>query len=89
MIFLARGHKVMLSGDLARLYGVEPRTLIQAVKRNIERFPEDFMFALTIEEAKSLRSQFVILKTVYFPGSSSSGVIYSRRRRGSSFGKRR
>ena len=62
MIFLARGHKVMLSGDLAKIYGVEPRTLIQAVKRNIERFPSDFMFVLRIEEAKSLRSQFVILK---------------------------
>ncbi len=62
MIFLARGHKVMLSGDLARLYGVEPRILIQAVKRNIERFPEDFMFPLTLAEIKSSRSQFVILK---------------------------
>lgn len=57
MIFFARGHKVMLSGDLAKLYGVEPKVLIQAVKRNIERFPGDFMFSLTIQESKSLRSQ--------------------------------
>jgi len=43
-IFMIRGHKVMLSHHLAQLYGVETRVLIQAVKRNIERFPEDFMF---------------------------------------------
>lgn len=45
-IFLIRGEKVMLSTHLAELYDVEPRALIQAVKRNIERFPEDFMFQL-------------------------------------------
>ncbi len=62
-IVLLRGQKVMLSPDLAFLYGVEPRTLIQAVKRNADRFPEDFMFQLTIEEIElSLRSQIVILK---------------------------
>ena len=61
-IFLIRGHKVMLSTDLAYLYGVEPKVLIQAVKRNIERFPGDFMVKLTPQEAKSLRSQFVTLK---------------------------
>lgn len=61
-IHLIRGHKVMLSSELARLYGVEPRALIQAVKRNIKRFPEDFMFKLTLGEANSLRSQIVILK---------------------------
>ena len=60
-IFMIRGHKVMLSMHLAKLYGVEVRTLIQAVKRNLERFPEDFMFQLTWEETQSLRSQFVIL----------------------------
>jgi len=43
-MFLIRGQKVMLSMHLAELYEVEPRTLVQAVKRNIERFPEDFMF---------------------------------------------
>jgi hypothetical protein len=46
-IFLIRGQKVMLSTHLAELYEVEPRVLVQAVKRNIERFPEDFMFQLT------------------------------------------
>lgn len=49
-IYLARGHKVMLDRDLAELYGVETRVLNQAVRRNIERFPEDFMFSLTREE---------------------------------------
>ena len=45
-IFILRGHKVMLSTDLASLYEVEPRALVQAVKRNLERFPSDFMFQL-------------------------------------------
>jgi hypothetical protein len=43
-IFMIRGYKVMLSTDLVELYGVEPRALVQAVKRNTERFPADFMF---------------------------------------------
>jgi phage regulator Rha-like protein len=60
-IFMIRGHKVMLSMDLAKLYDVEVRTLIQAVKRNINRFPDDFMFQLTWEEIQALRSQSVIL----------------------------
>ena len=64
-ILLLRGHKVMLSSDLAELYGVEVRTLVQAVKRNLDRFPADFMFQLTAEEHRVLRSQSVILK----PGS--------------------
>ena len=59
-ILLIRGHKVMLSTDLAELYGVEPRILVQAVKRNINRFPEDFMFQLSKEEFSNLKSQFVI-----------------------------
>ena len=49
----------MLSTDLAQLYGVEPRALVQAVKRNIERFPEDFMFPLTKDEFAVLKSQIV------------------------------
>jgi len=61
-IYLIRGHKVMLDSDLAQLYGVETRVLLQSVKRNISRFPEDFMFQLTKEEYDSLRSQIVILK---------------------------
>ncbi len=61
-IYLIRGIKVMLDSDLAELYGVETRSLIQAVKRNMERFPSDFMLQLTKEEFDSLRSQFVISK---------------------------
>jgi hypothetical protein len=64
-IFVLRGHRVMLDRDLAELYGVEIRVLNQAVKRNQFRFPEDFMFRLTVEEARSVlssRSQIVILK---------------------------
>jgi hypothetical protein len=59
-IYVIRGQKVMLSMDLARLYGVEPRALVQAVKRNSERFPEDFMFQLSKEEYGNLKSQIVI-----------------------------
>jgi len=59
-ILVIRGQKVMLSTDLAELYGVEPRVLIQAVKRNIEHFPKDFMFQLNDQEFKDLKSQIVI-----------------------------
>jgi hypothetical protein len=61
-IYLIRSIKVMLDSDLAELYGVETRSLIQAVKRNIERFPSDFMLQLTKEEFDSSRSQIVISK---------------------------
>lgn len=57
-----RGQKVLLDKDLAELYGVTTSALNQAVKRNISRFPEDFMFHLTPEEEKSLKSQIVISK---------------------------
>lgn len=56
-----RGHKVLLASDLAALYGVETRALVQAVKRNQERFPQDFAFQITEQELASLRSQSVIL----------------------------
>lgn len=59
-IYFIRGCKVMLSHDLAHLYGVEPRALIQAVKRNIERFPADFIFQLENQEVINLKSQTVI-----------------------------
>ena len=62
-ILLLRGHKVMFDSDLASLYGVETKVLNQAVSRNIERFPADFMFQLTEAEATRLRSQTVTLKT--------------------------
>ena len=60
LILTIRGKQVMLDRDLARLYGVETRVLNQAVRRNMERFPEDFMFQLSKEEAESSRSQFVM-----------------------------
>ena len=62
-IYQVRGQKVMLDSDLAKLYGVETKVLNQAVSRNKERFPDDFMFTLSLEEAKALRSQIVTLPT--------------------------
>ena len=67
-IFLIRGEKVMLDRDLAELYGVETRTLNQAVRRNLDRFPPDFMFELTRDEITGI-SQFV----------TSSGLKFSKR----------
>lgn len=61
-ILAIRGHKVLLDADLAVLYGVDVKVLNQAVKRNIERFPSDFMFQLSVEDAVPLRSQIVTLK---------------------------
>jgi len=61
-IFIIRRKKVMLDADLADLYGVETRSLVQTVKRNSERFPPDFMFQLNQEEFETLRSQSVISK---------------------------
>ncbi len=61
-IHLIRGQKVMLDSDLAELYQVEVRVLIQAVKRNIGRFPDDFFLQLSPSEATALRSQFVTSK---------------------------
>ena len=61
-IYIIRNRKVMLDKDLALLYNVQTKVLNQAVKRNIKRFPEDFMFQLTRDEAKMARSQFVTLQ---------------------------
>ena len=58
-IYEIRGQKVMLDFDLAELYGIETRALNQAVNRNIERFPEDFMFRINDSEYKNLKSQIV------------------------------
>lgn len=70
-IFLIRGKKVMLDKDLAKLYDVSVKRLNEQVKRNLDRFPDDFMFQLTLEEATSLRSQIATLKRgqhrKYFP----------------------
>ena len=80
MIFTIRGVQVMLDSDLAMLYGVETRALNQAVKRNISRFPEDFMFQLTMEEANASRSQFVTLNIN--PTSSKSQNVTLNTTRG-------
>jgi hypothetical protein len=66
-ILVFRGHKVLLDEDLASLYGVTTSALVQAIKRNIDRFPEDFMFQLTAAEWAVLRSRIVI------PTSSRGG----------------
>ena len=88
-IIFVRGQKVMLSTDLAELYDVEPKVLVQSVKRNIERFPEDFMFQLSHEEFENLKSQIVTsswggirratpCKTCpYFPNSNHPLMIKS------------
>jgi hypothetical protein len=65
VIFLIRGEKVMLDSHLAELYRVETRLLIQAVKRNADRFPEDFIFLLTPQEVTNLRSQIVISSSAH------------------------
>lgn len=61
-IYLIRAHSIMLDRDLAELYGVETKVLKQAVRRNMDRFPSDFMFELTDTEFKNWRSQFVTSK---------------------------
>ena len=61
-IYLVRGQKVMLDKDLAALYGVETKRLKEQVKRNLARFPSRYMFELTLEESKILRSQNATLR---------------------------
>ena len=78
LIHNIRGQKVMLDSDLAMLYGVETRVLNQAVKRNINRFPDDFMFQLAKEEWNSLRSQIVTLEDL----KSQNVTSKPRERRG-------
>jgi len=75
LIFLIRGRKVMLSTNLAELYEVEPKTLVQAVKRNLDRFPEDFMFQLTWEEFSALKSQNVIIDNSQEPLRSQNVTL--------------
>ncbi len=70
LIYVIRGQRVMLSHDLAKLYGVETKVLTQAVRRNVERFPDDFMFELSHREFIALRSQIVTSGT-------SGGIQYS------------
>jgi hypothetical protein len=80
-IFLIRGHKVMLDMDPAELYGVETKQLKRSVRRNIDRFPDDFMFELTKEENSSLRSQTGTLKSGLYRTRRSNAfrVLVSKR----------
>lgn len=80
-IFLIRGQKVMLDADLAMLYGVEARSLNQAVARNRQRFPADFMFQLSDVEYENIRSQFVTTSGGK-KRESSQTVMSSRKHRG-------
>lgn len=78
LVIFIRGEKVMLDSDLARLYGVEARVLNQAVKRNRTRFPSDFMFQITSEEAEEirrLRSQ--PMSSTSGPAADSSQIVMS------------
>jgi hypothetical protein len=68
-IMMIRGKKVILDKDIALLYEVDPRALRQQVKRNLERFPDDFMFTLTEKETTAMVSQFVTPSKKYFGGS--------------------
>ena len=81
MIHVIRDKQVMLDRDLAALYGVETRRLNEQVRRNTERFPEDFMFQLTKDEALSSRSQFAILNETL--SSSRSQIVTLKNGRGS------
>ena len=74
LIHNIRGQKVMLDSDLAMLYGAETRALNQAVKRNIRRFPDDFMFQVTKEEWNALRSQIVTLEDLKSQNVISNSV---------------
>jgi hypothetical protein len=74
LIYLIRGEKVMLDFDLANLYGVETRRLKEQVRRNINRFPEDFMFQLSNEEFRILRSQ---IATSSWGGSRYSPLAFT------------
>ncbi len=73
-IYIIRSQKVMLDRDLAEMYGVEVKRLNEAVKRNSTRFPEDFMFQLTIEEWKNLKSQFA---TSSWGGARKSPYVFT------------
>ena len=78
LVFLVRGEKVLLDADLAGLYDVATKALNQAVKRNLDRFPADFMFQLTLQEREGMRSKIVTLHPVNSPMRSQT-VTASRR----------
>ena len=97
IILLIRGQKVILSRDLAQLYGVTTGNLNKAVKRNIDRFPNDFMFQLTPEENKALRFHFGILekgqhskyRTVRFYGARGCNAFQCPEKQAGSAGEYR
>jgi hypothetical protein len=76
-ILVLRGQKVMLDAELAAMYGVDTRELVQAVKRNIDRFPGDFMFRLTADELEFLRSQSVISKSAGSGGRRTAPYAFT------------
>ena len=80
-ITVLRGKQVLLDFQLATLYGVETKALNQAVKRNLNRFPEDFMFRLTSQEAAWMRSQFVTTYTQYNDNQQDNKISLPERRR--------
>lgn len=84
LIVFVRGERVLLDSDLAELYGVEARALNQAVARNRSRFPEDFMFRLSVAEYESIRSRFVT-GSPGKPLNSSQAVMSSRKHRGRAY----
>ncbi|PKP47930.1 MAG: hypothetical protein CVT94_09910 [Bacteroidetes bacterium HGW-Bacteroidetes-11] len=75
-IYILRGKKVMIDRDLAELYGVETRALNQAVRRNEKRFPEDFMFQMTLDEMQEWKSQIVISNKVKM-GLRKSPLVFT------------
>ena len=76
-IHIVREQKVMLDSDLASLYGVETRVLNQAARRNVQRFPEDFMFQLTSEEFENLKSQFVTSSLSNYGGRRKLPFVFT------------
>ena len=78
-IQIIRNQRVMISSDLAQLYGVIPKVLMQAVKRNLQRFPEDFMFQLTPAEWQNLKSHFVTssLENTNWGGSRTAPYAFT------------
>lgn len=78
LVFLIRGEKVLLDADLAMLYGVETGALNRAVKRNIERFPEDFMFQLNHEDWENLKCRIGISSSTAAPVKKKAGLVQSQ-----------
>jgi hypothetical protein len=76
-IYTIRGIRVMTDNDLAVLYGVETKRLKEAVRRNIERFPPDFMFVLTIKELHDLRSQFATSSNSKWGGARHLPMVFT------------